>query len=625
MGVSAERLVQERIAAALPDGARLLPERRLRRAVPRRAGARWRGRPRRRPPGQRAARRRGQGRRAEPRRARPLVHRSRTSCPASPFAQAEAGEARSRAGDRGACPAWPRDLELRAGHAVAFPDVELASLPARPRPPRARCAREIVLDGDGAASTRRAPAERSSGRGRFWVGDGSRGRSARRAGRWPPSTSTSPRRSELRRLLRHDIDDDRARLLPRVERPALGPQLQNRATDGASRSSARRAAARAWSRSRRRAASRAKAGGRCTSASTSRSRPRSCARWRAGRGRRTATGRCTTFHRLCETLAERAGVLAAEDPPTPAWWYDGLADGARSRRSTRCPTAVPRDRGRRGPGLRARLARGAPVAAAATRTTASSGCSTTPGRRSYRRRRRRASSGSSRSSCSRTTGRRRRSAELAARFYRGPIEPMSMAEGGRAPSPDRGRARSRRPSKRSGAELHRLIAVEGVRPGRSWSSRAGPRRQRGVAAPAVRQRRAVERRDRRRGKSLGLPGELVPERAGRRRRRAVRDRSAGSRASSEPVVILCELPAEAERLDAAPVHGADPGDAAARHRHAAGACRAPSSARRPPVIVVRPGTARDSLGGTVMPHGSYDTTSPGVERATRPMSREAHR
>ena len=66
-------------------------------------------------------------------------------------------------------------------------------------------------------------------------------------------------------------------------------------------------------------------------------------------------------------------------------------------------------------------------------------------------------------------------------------------------------------------------------------------------------------------------------------------------------------------------------DPSARHRHAAGARRAPSSARRPPVIVVRPGTARDSLGGTDMPHGSYDTTSPGVERATRSMSREAHR
>lgn len=210
MGVAAERLVQERIAAALPDGARLY------------ANVRF------------VARTRSHGPAHDGEADLVLVHPDngllvfevKSGTPSrdahgdwfigghpldrSPFKQAEDAkhDLKRAIAD---LPGGPREQDLRAGHAVTFPDVDLASLPRGHVLLGPDAPREITLDADSLAdetATRRA----LDGAWEFWVGDGARGR---------PLTAAEMARIddflssvvELRRLLRHDINDARARLV----------------------------------------------------------------------------------------------------------------------------------------------------------------------------------------------------------------------------------------------------------------------------------------------------------------------------------------------------------------------------------------------------------------------------
>ena len=123
------------------------------------------------------------------------------------------------------------------------------------------------------------------------------------------------------------------------------------------RSSAARGPARRCSRSRRPDASPARASRRSSSASTSRSP--GCSRRRPRRPR-ASTGLLTvsTFHQLCEDLGREAGTLPTKpaDPVPPEWFNETLPDALDAAIELR-RRPVPRDRHRRGPGLRGRLAR----------------------------------------------------------------------------------------------------------------------------------------------------------------------------------------------------------------------------------------------------------------------------
>ena len=143
----------------------------------------------------------------------------------SPFKQAEDAKHDLRRAIE-ALPDWPSGHGLRAGHAVAFPDVDLASLPKGHTLLGPDTKRELVLDADAFATpeaTRRALERRGPG----GSGDGSRG--------YPLTPADMARIDdflrptvELRRLLRHDVDEGTERLHQGIEGPAPGPQPRNR-------------------------------------------------------------------------------------------------------------------------------------------------------------------------------------------------------------------------------------------------------------------------------------------------------------------------------------------------------------------------------------------------------------
>ena len=154
----------------------------------------------------------------------------------------------------------------------------------------------------------------------------------------------------------------------------------------------------------------------------------------------------STFHRLCETLGERAGVLPPKpDDPPREWWDDVLPGSARRRDRRASRRAVPRDRRRRGAGLRACLARVADVPARGSDRRRPVGLprprpGALPGRPGRPR------SASSRSSCSRTTAARRRSASsppasTAARPNRLRWLPPAARRGSSRPRPGSRRSR----------------------------------------------------------------------------------------------------------------------------------------------------------------------------------------
>ena len=185
------------------------------------------------------------------------------------------------------------------------------------------------------------------------------GREGRRAGAGREGDRTPPRHAL--RAVRDPLDAaprDRRRgdaeIVRLTDRPVPAPEHAREAS-GAPRSSVGPGPARRCSPPRRHDASRARASARCSSAST-----RPLARMLAETTADVAAGPglldVTTFHQLCQDLGREAGVLGERPDPVPQPWWD--ADPPRrARRGRRAAGAsIPRDRRRRGPGLRARLA-----------------------------------------------------------------------------------------------------------------------------------------------------------------------------------------------------------------------------------------------------------------------------
>jgi hypothetical protein len=234
----------------------------------------------------------------------------------SPFKQAEDSKhfLRAKLLD---LPDWPRDLDPLAGHAVAFPDVDLDSLPRGHALLGLDAPTDLVLDAHAL--------ETVDGIQRwldrvfdYWTGDG--------AGARRPLGEQGVRLVDallrptvsLRRLVRGRIEDDRAALL---EASRTQSRILNRwralrqvevvgpAGSGKSMLAAERA--------RRLAAEGYRTLLVCFNQRLATTMQRDLADAKAPAGLTV-----TTFHRLCELLATRSGTLPARPTPIPREWWD---------------------------------------------------------------------------------------------------------------------------------------------------------------------------------------------------------------------------------------------------------------------------------------------------------------
>jgi hypothetical protein len=238
----------------------------------------------------------------------------------SPFAQAEAAK-HDLVRAIEALDGWGPSRQLRSGHAVAFPHADLGTLPAGHALLGPDVDRAIVLDAEAlsdAAHTRRA-LERAWA---FWVGDGSRGDALSAAQVALIDELLAPS-ATLRRFLRRDVEDDRQRLLE-ASRSQLFVLNQNR--------------------TKRMADVVGPAGSGKSLVAVEKARRLARDGWRtlyvcfnqplattvlreieADPASPDLKPTVTTFHRLCEQLGTRAGVLAPKpDPITQAWWDESL-------------------------------------------------------------------------------------------------------------------------------------------------------------------------------------------------------------------------------------------------------------------------------------------------------------
>ncbi len=238
----------------------------------------------------------------------------------SPFAQAEAAK-HDLAAAIEALPGWPSGEPLRQGHAVAFPDVDLASLPPGHVLLGPDVVPAIVLDADAfatAEATRRA-LERAWA---WWVGDGTRGRPLDPAMMSLVDHYLAPTLT-LHRLLRHDVELaadrlvtastsqrlilDQHRSMRRLE--IVGPAGSGKSLVAVEK--ARRLAREGW-RTLFVCFNQALATAVLREVDADGEPPE----------RRPAV---STFHRLCETFADRAGQLPTKPANPGAEWFDGLA------------------------------------------------------------------------------------------------------------------------------------------------------------------------------------------------------------------------------------------------------------------------------------------------------------
>ena len=103
------------------------------------------------------------------------------------------------------------ERDLRRGHAVAFPDADLATLPRGHALLGPDAIRDIILDAEALASSQNTT--RALDRAwTFWTGDGTRGRPLTRRELDAIDEFLAPVVT-LRRLIRRDVDDGRDRLL----------------------------------------------------------------------------------------------------------------------------------------------------------------------------------------------------------------------------------------------------------------------------------------------------------------------------------------------------------------------------------------------------------------------------
>ncbi len=219
-------------------------------------------------------------------------------------------------------PDWPTDRRLRAGHAVAFPGADLASLPHGHALLGPGMPREIILDAEALSDT--AHARRALERAwSHWTGDGSKGHPLDAHQLALIDNFLAPT-LQLHRLLRRDVGDSKARLLQAsiAQRLVLNQNRSRRKVEvigpaGSGKSlvaveQARRLARDGW-----------------RTLFVCFNQPLATAIIREFDAEGEPPDRrptVTTFHRLCETMGSKAGVL----PPKPkaplpqAWWDETL-------------------------------------------------------------------------------------------------------------------------------------------------------------------------------------------------------------------------------------------------------------------------------------------------------------
>jgi len=217
---------------------------------------------------------------------------------------------------------WPPRTEPRAGHAIALPDVDLASLPRGHVLLGADAPRQLVLDAEALETPEsiRRWVERAYA---YWLGDGSRGAPLGALGVRLLDELLAPTWA-LHRLVRGHIEDDRADLLAAsreqsliVSRTRTLRRLEVVGPAGSGKSMLAAEKARRLAREGYRTLL------VCFNQRLATSLIRELEDTPAPAGLDV-----TTFHRLCERLGTDAGVLPARPDPIPGAWWDETLPGA---------------------------------------------------------------------------------------------------------------------------------------------------------------------------------------------------------------------------------------------------------------------------------------------------------
>jgi hypothetical protein len=431
----------------------------------------------------------------------------------------------------------------RAGHAVAFPDADLASLPAGHvlLGPDARD--EIILDAAALAdaTTTRKALERAWD---WWTGDGTRGRPLTQAQAERIHEYLAPTVA-LHRLIRRDVEDGRERLIEasRAQKIVLNQNRSKRRLEIVGPAGSGKSLV-AVERARRLARDGFRTLFVCFNQPLATAVGREIEEDGEPPDRRPVV---TTFHGLCERLGTQARVLPAKPLHLPRDWWDVTLPGALDAAIDKLPDerfhAIVIDEGQDfEPAWLTSLEFLFHDPADGVLWVFHD-----PGQALYRDDRV-AELGLDRLELFEDYRSPAPVAELAARFYHGPTEPYAVTEAGRKPvivaaEPGRDTVEAVR------KQLHRLLEEEEIRP---WHIAVLS----GVSATKSevwKKRRfgnvelwngAIDGG----GASLGLPAEEIPDAppdAGIVLFETVRR----FKGLERPVVILCELPEEGLRLD----------------------------------------------------------------------------
>jgi hypothetical protein len=215
-----------------------------------------------------------------------------------------------------ALPDWPPRQEPRAGHAIALPDVDLASLPPGHVLLGADAPRELVLDAEALETPQkiRRWVDRAY---EYWLGDGTKGYPLGPLGLRVLDEILAPTWS-LHRLVRGRIEDDRAELLAASREQELilnrTRRLHRLEVVGPAGSGKSMLAA---EKARRLAREGYRTLFLCFNQRLATSLIRELEEAPA-----PTNLDVTTFHRLCERLGTEAGVLPKRPAPIPQTWWD---------------------------------------------------------------------------------------------------------------------------------------------------------------------------------------------------------------------------------------------------------------------------------------------------------------